>query len=79
MAALAKTPIDDLVKNAWEAEDFGALYMAEAQVRATLALVEQQRIANLIELTKVGHIKIDGLDELREGASAEVWEGLNLA
>ncbi|MDD7930102.1 hypothetical protein [Microbacterium thalli] len=28
----------------------GALYLAEAQVHATLALVEQQRIANLIAL-----------------------------
>lgn len=57
--------------------------IAKAGVHATLALVEQQRIANLIvvagwvmDSTKedVGY----DLDKLRVGVAGEIWEGLGL-
>lgn len=56
----------------------------QAQVHATLALVEQQRIANLIIVagwvmdSTVGDVGHD-LDKLRVGVAGEVWEGLGLA
>jgi len=55
-----------------------------AQASATLALVEQQRIANLI--TMAGWVadsrKEDAgfdLDQLRIGVAGEVWDGLGLS
>lgn len=60
-----------------------ANWMMAAQVHATLALVEQQRIANLI--TAAGWVmdstKEDfgyDLDKLRVGVAGEIWEGLGL-
>lgn len=54
----------------YENHERAALLMAEAQVHATLALVEQQRIANLIALAvpqEVGpdgvHIRVPSYDE----------------
>lgn len=55
-------------------EDF-----AIAQVHATLALVEQQRIANLLTLTALGADRGVALDDLRIGVAGEVWEGLGLS
>lgn len=57
--------------------------LAEAQVHATLALVEQQRIANLI--TVAGWV-LDStpedvgseFDKLRMGLAGEVWAALGL-
>lgn len=57
--------------------------LAEAQVHATLALVEQQRIANLI--TVAGWV-LDStpedigyeFDKLRHGLAGEVWATLGL-
>lgn len=51
-----------------------------AQVHATLALVEQQRIANML---LIAHWVSDEhlgrkLDDLRMGVAGEVWEGLGL-
>lgn len=64
--------------------EVAAVHMAQAQVHATLALVEQQRIANLI--TVAGWVEEQGvgevgalLDELRHGVAGEVWEGLGLS
>ncbi|MFD4957122.1 hypothetical protein [Microbacterium sp. NPDC058389] len=60
-----------------------AEHLALAQVHATLALVEQKRIENLIALAgwvadadkeSVGI----ALDELRVGVAGEIWEGLGL-
>lgn len=57
--------------------------VSAAQVHATLALVEQQRIANLLILSgwmqdaskeDIGY----DLDNLRTGVAGEVWEGLGL-
>lgn len=57
--------------------------LANAQVHATLALLEQQRIANIITVAgwvidsspgDVGH----DLDKLRPGVAGEVWEALGL-
>ncbi|MGH3703000.1 MAG: hypothetical protein ACRDT9_00085 [Agromyces sp.] len=53
-----------------------------AQVHATLALVEQQRLANLIALSAACDPDGDPatrLDDLRMGLAGEVWEGLGLA
>lgn len=61
--------------------------LAEAQVRATLALVEQQRIANLIALSQAtnadGSRIMQGalthvIDEYSVGVNAAVREGLGL-
>lgn len=57
--------------------------IALAQVHATLALVEQQRIANLIALTDLSRktTKEDvgyELDELGLGVGGYVWTGLGL-
>lgn len=55
-----------------------------AQVHATLALVEQQRIANLITVagwvadSRAEDVGFD-LDRLRTGIAGEVWEGLGLS
>lgn len=57
---------------------------AIAQVHATLALVEQQRIANLITVagwvadSRAEDVGFD-LDKLRTGVAGEVWEALGLA
>lgn len=57
--------------------------IAAAQVHATLALVEQLRIANLITVagwvmdSSVEDVGFD-LDKLRMGVAGEVWEGLGL-
>jgi hypothetical protein len=65
-------------------DDAGALALAfVANAHATLALAEQQRIANLIVLSGwvVDTDKqsvADALDGLRENVAAEVWEGLGL-
>ena len=59
-------------------------YLAEAQIHATLALVEQQRIANLITVagwvmdSSAEDVGFD-LDKLRLGIAGEVWEGLGLS
>ncbi|MFF2493215.1 hypothetical protein [Agromyces sp. NPDC058064] len=53
-----------------------------AQAHATLALAEQQRIANLIALSAVADLGGDPatrLDDLRVGLAGEVWEGLGLS
>lgn len=63
---------------------YASVQVAEAQVHATLALVEQQRIANLIIVagwvmdSTVGDVGHD-LDKLRMGIAGEVWEGLGLS
>lgn len=55
-----------------------------AQVHATLALVEQQRIANLITVagwvadSRAEDVGYD-LDRLRTGVAGEVWEALGLS
>ena len=58
-------------------------WLLSAQVHATLALVEQQRIANLITVSGwvMDSTKEDvgyDLDKLRTGVAGEVWEGLGL-
>lgn len=51
-----------------------AVMLTQAQVHATLALTEQQRIANLIELSKRGYMLEDPLAELgNEAANALVY------
>lgn len=52
-----------------------------AQVHATLALVEQQRIANLLTIANwVSNSDLGvKLDDLRIGVAGEVWEGLGLS
>lgn len=61
----------------------GLMDATKAQVHATLALVEQQRIANLLMLAGWRHdasaedIGYD-LDSMRTGIAGEVWEGLGL-
>lgn len=54
--------------------------IALAQVHATLALVEQQRIANLLSIAHWVSDEHLGrkLDDLRMGVAGEVWEGLGL-
>lgn len=60
-----------------------AALAALAQVHATLALVEQQRIANLITVagwvvdSSTEDVGYD-LDKLRTGIAGEVWEALGL-
>lgn len=56
---------------------------AHAQVHATLALVEQLRIANLITLAgwviDSGEDDVRGqLDDFRNGLGDEIWKGLGL-
>lgn len=54
--------------------------LVSAQAHATLALVEQQRIANLLAIshwTSTEHLGYK-LDALRRGVAGEVWEGLGL-
>jgi hypothetical protein len=64
-------------------ETLASAYAGIAQAHATLALVEQQRIANLIALAgwradpSVEEVGTD-LDQLRIGVAGEVWEGLGL-
>lgn len=58
--------------------------LAWGQVHATLALVEQQRIANLITIAGwVADSRAEGvgydLDNLRTGVAGEVWERLGLS
>lgn len=59
-------------------------WLALAQVHATLALVEQQRIANLITIagwvvdSSAADVGYD-LDKLRTGVAGEVWEALGLS
>ena len=51
-----KTEAENALHDAWKAtsQDQHASLMADAQVHATLALAEQQRIANLIALAQFG-------------------------
>ena len=64
-------------------EQLAAAYASIAQTHATLALVEQQRIANL--LTVAGWVVQSStedygrdLDTLQMGVAGEIWEGLGL-
>lgn len=59
----------------------------EAQVHATLALVEQQRIANTIAISQISngdsrpplmHIAVEAADEYRIQPVADIREGLGL-
>jgi hypothetical protein len=52
----------DLITEANKQTDVeeAAVHISEAQVHATLALVEQQRIANLIELARFSHTTASG-------------------
>lgn len=59
-----------------------ANWLTMAQVHATLALVEQQRLTNIIAMSAAGDPDGDPgtrLDDLRIGLAGEVWEGLGLA
>ncbi|MGX5770806.1 hypothetical protein ACWKWN_08650 [Microbacterium trichothecenolyticum] len=65
--------------------EVGAMFVAEAQVHATLALVEQLRIANLIALDKTHEqYTVPADDEIGEEAYAstrlrtDIREGLGL-
>ena len=58
--------------------------IAIAQVHATLALVEQQRVENILTVSQMVAERgpeITGfqLDELRVGVAGEVWEALGLS
>lgn len=63
--------------------EYKADLIALAQVHATLALVEQQRIANIVALTELSRKTTKGevgyeLDELGLGVAGYVWAGLGL-
>lgn len=64
---------------AYNGEDHAPL-VAEAQVHATLALAEQQRLANIIAVANdpTGFLAVN-LDDIRMGLAGEVWEGLGLS
>ena len=53
-------------------------WMAEAQVHATLALVEQQRIANLIALSKDTFAEHEATGALGDFAGAKFGERIGL-
>ncbi len=74
--------LGDMATDSWNAvrPEAARAQMEGAQVHATLALVEQQRIANLLAIAHWVSNEHLGtkLDDLRMGAAGEVWEGLGL-
>lgn len=78
---------DFIAINDIPADHVGAARIAIAQVHATLALVEQQRIANLIAMGQftngdrtppLMHIAVEAVDEYMIQPVAAIREGLGL-
>ena len=60
------------------AQGIAGMLAATAQVHATLALVEQQRIANLVALTKNTFAAHEALEALSTLATAKLGEQIGL-
>lgn len=88
-AAEARTSLNGAEGHYWdESPTQVALYLQKAQAEATLALVEQQRIANLIalgqfrvapgEIPALRHLVIEPADEYRIQPVEFIRKGLGL-